>query len=438
MLNSRRTVLKLFIGLSISLCACVWLTAGSLALFRQAKTLALSPAYGPSRSPSSRVSAALMPTGAASAPNATPTRTPSWAVEIAYPSFGLASAATAQEKEPATSFIATATPRWESPETPTPAALAMALGASDRRAAPSAPTTGPDADAVAAADPERLGAPPARPQTFNVVLLGTDRNETGKGTWRTDVMALVALDPETQVAGVLAIPRDLWVNIPDHEPDRINTVDFLGHYTKYAGDGQALLNRTLHENFGFGFDRFIRIDFNGFSQVVDELGGIDVVVDCPLEERFSDPVLPEGRLLKVTPGLQHMDGPTALLYVRQRHDNGDSDRSRRQFKVLMALREKALKLDTLPLLPKLWTTYRANVQTDLSVPEILQLARWMVDFKTENLRGRIIDQTLADPWTTPKGAWVLLPRVDQIKSAYNDLLTAPSLADAGHRANCPK
>ncbi len=133
-----------------------------------------------------------------------------------------------------------------------------------------------------------------------------------------------------------------------------------------------------------------------------------------------------------------MDGHTALLYVRQRHDNGDTDRSRRQFKVLMALRDKALKLDTLPLLPKLWTTYRANVQTDLSMTEILQLARWMADFQTTSLHGRIIDQTLADPWTTPKGAWVLLPHVDQIKAAYRDLLSAPNVIDAGHRTRCPK
>jgi polyisoprenyl-teichoic acid--peptidoglycan teichoic acid transferase len=434
MLNSCRAGLKLLIGLSVSLCACLSLTAGSFAVFQQAKSLALSPASGPVRSLSARKSANLMSTVTAQPSNATSTQTSNWTEEVVYP----VSSTTAPAGEAALSPMATVAPFLTAPETPTPAALAMAVGASARRAAPSAPTAVPDSDAVSAAAPEPLAAPETRPQTFNVVLLGTDRNETGKGTWRTDVMALVALNPDTQVAGVLAIPRDLFVNIPDHEPDRINTVDFLGHYTKYPGDGQALLNRTLRENFGFGFDRFIRIDFNGFSQVIDELGGIDVDVDCPLEELFADPVLPQGRLLKVSAGLQHMDGPTALLYVRQRHDNGDTDRSRRQFKVLMALREKALKLDTLPLLPKLWTTYRANVQTDLSVPEILQLARWMVDFKTENLRGRIIDQTLADPWTKPKGAWVLLPRVDQIKAAYNDLLTAPSLSDASHRARCPK
>jgi polyisoprenyl-teichoic acid--peptidoglycan teichoic acid transferase len=431
MLNLRGTGLKLFLGLSISLCACVGLSAGSLAVFRQAKSLALSPANVPIRGANAGLRAASAlpsyPMVAPGTPFPAPTAALSLAVEGAYTATVAAVSASTSPMEARSEPASTPVTAIQNlPETPTPASLAMASGII------------PESDTGPAANSPRLAALETRPQTFNVILLGSDRNETGKGTWRTDVMALVALDPETQVAGVLAIPRDLWVNIPDHEPDRINTVDFLGHYTKYPGDGQALLNRTLRDNFGFGFDRFIRIDFNGFSQIVDELGGIDVDVDCPLEELFADPLLPQGRLLKVSSGPQHMDGPTALLYVRQRHDNGDTDRSRRQFKVLMALREKALKLDTLPLLPKLWTTYRANVQTDLSIPEILQLARWMVDYKTENLRGRVIDQTLADPWTTPKGAWVLLPRVDQIKAAFDSLLTAPSLSDAGHRARCPK
>jgi LCP family protein required for cell wall assembly len=280
---------------------------------------------------------------------------------------------------------------------------------------------------------------PPRPSTFTIMLLGDDRDEPGKGTWRTDVMALVVIQPETKTSAVLAIPRDLYVNIPDHEPDRINTVDFLGHYTKYPGDGPALLNRTLQENFGFGFDRYVRIDFTGFVNVVDTLGGIDVDVDCPLEEVFADKAFPGGRLLKISAGLQHMDGATALMFVRQRHDNGDTDRSRRQFKVLMALREKALKMDTIPLIPKLWTSYRASVQTDLSLTEAIKFAGWLYDFDADNIRGRIIDQTMATPWTTPKGAWVLLPDRQKIADAYQTLLTGPRLLDAGHRTSrCPQ
>jgi polyisoprenyl-teichoic acid--peptidoglycan teichoic acid transferase len=421
MFDLRGTGLKLIVALSISFVACVCLTASGLLLFQQARTLALSSTSG-LRVP--RTAAPVTPMALFLAPTlASKLTIPTAVPAIAQPAIVAAPA-------PVVSTPLTAGAR--------PAAWMPTMEAPDTSAVPATPIAIRDGSEIPVSAAGRLAAPETRPQTFNVVLLGTDRNETGKGTWRTDVMALVALQPDSHTAGVLAIPRDLWVNIPDHEPDRINTVDFLGHYTQYPGDGQALLNQTLHQNFGFGFDRYIRIDFNGFAQVVDELGGIDVDVDCPLEERFADPAVPEGRLLKVSAGMQHMDGNTALLYVRQRHDNGDTDRSRRQFKVLMALREKSLKLDTLPLLPKLWTTYRANVQTDLSLPEMLQLARWMADFKSENLHGRIIDQTLADPWTTPKGAWVLLPHTDQIQAAFADLLVAPSIIEAGHRTRCPK
>ena len=271
------------------------------------------------------------------------------------------------------------------------------------------------------------------------MLLGSDRNQPGKGTWRTDVMALVVIEPESRVTGVLALPRDLYVDIPGHEPGRINTVDYLGEYTKYPGGGSALLNRTLQDNFGFGFDRFIRVDFAGFVDVVDTLGGIDVDVDCPLEEYFADPAYPAGRLLQLDAGLHHLDGSTALMFVRQRHENGDTDRSRRQFKVLMGLRDKALTFDTLPLIPRLFSSYRATVQTDLSILEAFELGRWFYDWKTENIRGRIVDQTMASQWTTPKGAWVLLPDREKVLRAYDTLLAAPRLMDVSVRAGrCAK
>ena len=205
--------------------------------------------------------------------------------------------------------------------------------------------------------------------------------------------------------GVLAIPR-ISMFIPEHEAEKINTVDFLGHYTKYEGGGPALLNETLLQNFGFGFDRFIRIDFTGFVDLINILGGIDVDVDCAFEERFADPELPGGRLLQLSPGVQHMDGYTALMYVRSRHTTNDTDRSRRQFKVLLAIREKALQLNTILLLPQLWNNYRTTIQTDLSLAEALDLARMAYDFDPSNIHGRIIDQTMATEGRSTKGSWI--------------------------------
>ncbi len=288
------------------------------------------------------------------------------------------------------------------------------------------------------ATPSPTPSPTPTRTTFNLILLGSDRNIPGKGTWRTDVMALTVIDRETREVGVLAIPRDLYVSIPGHPPERLNTVDFLGHYTKYPGGGPALLDRTLRQNFGFGFDRYIRVDFTGFVELIDLLGGIDVEVDCPFEERFADPEVPGGRLLKLDAGWQHLDGHTALMYVRSRLTTNDWDRSRRQFKVLMALREKLLKLDTLLLIPQLWDNYRVTVQTDLSLGEALDLARLAYEFDVNDIHGQVIDASMTIPARTAMKSWVLLPEHSKIKQAYDQLFSAPSLIEAGrHRGKCP-
>lgn len=305
-----------------------------------------------------------------------------------------------------------------------------------------APLLTPTATATPTREATHTPPPTASPtptrDSFNIILLGSDRNIPGKGTWRTDVMALTVIDRETREVGVLAIPRDLYVSIPGHKPERINTVDFLGHYTKYPGGGPALLNETLQQNFGFGFDRFIRVDFAGFVELVDILGGIDVMVDCAFEELFADPDLPGGRLLSVSPGLQHMDGYTALLYVRVRHGTTDTDRSRRQFKVLMAIWDRALQLNTILLLPQLWNNYHTTIQTDLSLIEALDLARVAYEFEPGNMHGRVIDQTMATAGRTAEKAWILIPDQRRIREAYAGLLAAPSLMDAGQRVGrCP-
>ena len=133
-----------------------------------------------------------------------------------------------------------------------------------------------------------------------------------------------------------------------------------------------------------------------------------------------------------------MDGHTALLYVRLRHGTTDTDRSRRQFKVLMAIRDKALQLNTILLLPQLWNNYHTTIQTDLSLIEALDLARVAYEFQPGNMHGRVIDQTMATPGRTAQKAWILIPDHRRIREAYNNLMTAPSLMEAGQRVGrCP-
>ena len=113
---------------------------------------------------------------------------------------------------------------------------------------------------------------PMGPGVLHIMLLGTDRRPPDDG-WRTDTMILVSVDPEERIVSMVSIPRDLYVAIPGHGKTRLNLADNIGEAEHYPGGGPALLRRMLEENLGLTFDRYVRIDFQGFVEMIDLLGG---------------------------------------------------------------------------------------------------------------------------------------------------------------------
>ncbi len=273
---------------------------------------------------------------------------------------------------------------------------------------------------------------------INILLMGCDKREVQQKLWRTDTMIVVAVDPQRRMVGALSIPRDLWVDIPGFGADRINPVDAMGERTPYPGGGPALVKRTLEESLGIQIDYYVRVDFQGFVQAIDALGGISVNVDCPIEDRFPDPNSPTGFYdMAIMTGTQQMDGELALRFARSRYGRGDFDRSRRQMKVLLAGRDRALQLNALPWLPLLWLDLRESIQTDLDLPHILTLAQLAAEIQSDDIRGRVLDYTLATNWVTPKGYQVLLPRRDRIGEAWNSIFDASPVAQIYQDINCP-
>jgi len=273
----------------------------------------------------------------------------------------------------------------------------------------------------------------------NIVLLGSDHRPDAP-TWRTDVMVVVAIEPAAKRVGIVAIPRDLWVTLPGFGENRINAADFIGEYYRASGGGPGLVKRTIAENLELPVDYYVRLDFGGFERIVDALGGVTVDVECPIEERFVDPASPTGLTdVNIQPGVQTMNGRTALFYVRARHATSDYDRVRRQQRLLLALRQQVLNLDIVPKVPALWLALNDAVQTDLGLPEILALARLGVEVKTSDIHGVIIDQTLTQAATSPEGYAILLPEREKIRAAIANLFHAPPLADLAKRPwPCPK
>jgi LCP family protein required for cell wall assembly len=256
-----------------------------------------------------------------------------------------------------------------------------------------------------------------------IALLGIDE-EHDAAVWRTDAIILAFVDRKQSRLTLFSVPRDLWVHIPGYHSGRINTVDALGERKNYPGGGIALLDRTLRFNLGLPIHHYIRVDFMGFINVIDTVGGVTVDVKEPVTDHFPDPTSPTGWAWITLPaGPMHMDGSTALSYCRSRVTSNDFDRSTRQRQVLFGLWQEVLTVDTLTRAPQLWAEFDEAFETDLSMAEAVQLAYFVQGLDPDQVRSRSLDYKLTHAWTTPQGAQVLLPETEAIRQAVMDLLS---------------
>ncbi|MFL7807665.1 MAG: LCP family protein, partial [Anaerolineae bacterium] len=235
-------------------------------------------------------------------------------------------------------------------------------------------------------------SPASEPTT--VLLLGVDRRSAGSGTNNTDTLILFYLDPETQRAAMLSIPRDLYVDIPGHGQGRINTA-----YSQGERDGTGGLNlarQTVSTTIGIPVDHAVLIDFQVFIAVVDAIGGIDVEVPYDI----YDPTYPDSGIgydpFYLPAGNHHLDGAAALKYARTRATaGGDFGRTERQRQVVMAVRDRVLNLDLLPSLvaqsPQLWTSLQGAFEADLTLSEIVDLAVAASHVPTDQIASGSID-----------------------------------------------
>jgi polyisoprenyl-teichoic acid--peptidoglycan teichoic acid transferase len=245
-------------------------------------------------------------------------------------------------------------------------------------------------------------------RTENILLLGSDL-EPGQGSWRTDTIIVMAIDREANRVGLLSIPRDLWVDIPSAGPNRINTVDFLGERRDGPGGGPVLLSQVISQTLGIPTQRYVRIEMSQVAHLIDDLNGITVVLDKPFAEDVPDPaLLAQGQRAPLAAGPHHMDGETALAYLRARYVTGDLDRNYRQQQIIWAVAQRVKELGWLSKLPWLWSEFSEMGQTDLSFGDALSLGLFGAQLKPENVHGLTFNYNLARPWTTDAGAQVLL------------------------------
>jgi LCP family protein required for cell wall assembly len=265
--------------------------------------------------------------------------------------------------------------------------------------------------------------------TVNIVLMGSD---IIGGVGRTDSLILVSVDPDLPSISMLSIPRDLYVYIPGWQMQRINTADPHGERVGYPGGGPGLVKATIEYNLGVRVHYFARVDFEGFMNIIDTLGGVDVVVDCELHDTFPDPDAEEGASdIDLEPGVHLLEGKLALWYARSRWNTSDFDRGRRQQRVLRGAFAKIKQLDLLPKVPELWDELTQTIQTDLSLGTALWLANVLSRLDADTgLKSRFIDGAVLQPWRTPEGAAVQLPIYERIGPLVAEALAPPDTARA--------
>jgi polyisoprenyl-teichoic acid--peptidoglycan teichoic acid transferase len=289
-----------------------------------------------------------------------------------------------------------------------------------------APTLSPTATALATPDLTTEITPTPVPtavltkDTIHILLIGADTGSYAPDQ-NTDVLIVAAINRKTKQVTLLSIPRDLWVYIPTVGYSRINTAHRYGARRKYPGGGPALLIRTIQENLGISIDHWVRVDYQGFAGAVDKLGGIDMLVPCQTNLRYKPPNSATEKEMILEPGMYHMDGATALRYVRTRRGESDFDRAHRQQQFLRAIWAQFKGPGIITKIPGLWAATKDYFKTDMNLGDILALAPVVLDLQRQNIHSRYIGRNETQPWTTPEGWAVLLPITDKIQQVVATL-----------------
>ena len=279
-------------------------------------------------------------------------------------------------------------------------------------------------------DDPNYNMPKEEKDRWDILILGIrgedaeDAEETG--ALLTDTIMVLSYNKTTKKTSLVSIPRDLYIRIYGTKEDKINSVYEIGVLRK---NGLGFTKKLISRITGVYMDNIVILDFSSFKQVIDDLGGIDIELDSPFNEKqqwgyeFSLPV-----------GINHLDGEKALYYARSRFSSSDFDRAQRQQKVIMAIKDKVTSLNLLSDPIKTLTilnAIRKNIETDLNIWDAGSLFNLSEQFSTagDHIKRYVIttENLVYESYiqTDIGNIYILLPNGNnllQIKQMFQEIL----------------
>lgn len=244
----------------------------------------------------------------------------------------------------------------------------------------------------------------------NILLLGNGGpNHSGGGL--TDVIQVLSINSKTGKALIFSIPRDLYVNVDGFGYHKINTAYNLGQQTDH-GQGGILAKKEVEQVTGLPIHYYIRVNFDGFKEIINIIGGVEVCVDKPINDAKSK--------IYVSTGCQEMDGEKALAYARSRYSTSDFDRSQRQQKLIFAIKDKLFRLNFLfnPIkVNQAFSALTGNFNTDIKISEFKEIGDILANIKKKQIESYVLDNRKDNLLysTTKHGSYILLPVGEDFK-----------------------
>ncbi len=257
-----------------------------------------------------------------------------------------------------------------------------------------------------------IAAPSTAPYTggrLNVLLIGSDQRPH-QGTFNTDTLIVASIDPKTKAVSLFSLPRDTTgVPLPPgparsalgtYYPAKINSLWTEAQHRpdlfpgNNAQRGYRALKDTLGYLYGISIPYYAEVNFSGFKGLVDAVGGVTINVQFPvLDDYYPGPTARTCRIY-IPAGIQHMTGDQALIYARSRHGSIDYDRSQRQQRVLLSLKDQTDVNAMIPKIPALIQALKSTVHTDIPVSQLPALLQLGGSVDTANIRSYVFSPPL--------------------------------------------